>query len=183
MILLCEKSVDADSSDALSFVLIDKENRLYTFVRTFVGLPLSQFDAANPELQAFLADLSELGNNFEEALQIVDESVFHDQVTHMQARTFCQWVADNAVKLRELGYECQCSYHGATDMPVIIGKYVDQLFDVPEFGAAPFDFSGVAKLAEEANQAAEMFSTIPKEVLDAMGPKWRGGAWFNNHSS
>lgn len=156
---------------------------MYTYVRTFVGLPLSQINSSNPEFLAFLAELSELGTSFEEAPLMVEEYDFDDDATHSLIQTFCQWVADNAANLRALGYSFESSYHGGSDAPVILGKYVDSVFNVPDLNAAPFNFEGVAKLSEEAKAAHDIFSTIPKEVRDVMDEDWCSGAWFNNHSS
>ncbi len=156
---------------------------MYTYTKTFAGVALNQFDTRSVENELFLEFLPNLG---EYALTDVDLDILDDFELDQKSEALCKellnWLIDNKEALVNAGYDFHHDYNGATDNPVILGKYID--IGLPDIGANKFDIKkNMDMLLKMEEEAIELFKTFPKNVFFALPVCWEPGVWFNQHSS
>ena len=96
---------------------------------------------------------------------------------------FLTWFSMHVSTFEALGYKVNTDYHGSDDEPIILGKYVDDLFNIPDFGADRMDFANLDKLKMLSCEFTNLFNTLDDDIKKELMDSKMLGVWFNNHSS
>lgn len=162
---------------------------MYTYSKTFIGIPLSQFDRdiKPKESSDIILELQDLVQNdlclsniemflkeSSEELQKVLKNLiyFRDGVNYTEFKDFKEYF-----KL-----DFYCDYHGSDDQPIIFGMYIEELFSIPlSLGRLDIDLKAINQLNDRMVRFCylifgdELFSKLRNDNLI--------GTFINNHSS
>lgn len=162
---------------------------MYTYSKTFIGIPLSQFDRniKPKESNSIILELQNLAqedlclDNIEIFLKEVTEELnpilrrlieFRDGINYTEFKDFKEYF-----KL-----DFYCDYHGADDQPIIFGMYIEELFSIPlSLGRLDIDLKAINQLNDRMVKFCylifgdELFSKLRNDNLI--------GTFINNHSS
>lgn len=155
---------------------------MMSYVKVFIGIPLSQFSSTNKPIKTenFINELSSL---IEEDLSIGRVDPYLEDVQDEDVRTFLKACVLDVEELRNNNIDFHYNYHGSNDLPMIFGKYMDDVFDIPHYEIGEFN-TDISKLIEEAHRFEKIAKKIlPEHIFRALKEEKLMGIFFNNHSS
>lgn len=155
---------------------------MYTYNRIFVGVPLSQTGLEESSLLDILETLCRDRKNHEAVISYFEEYE-EEYETTQQIVLFKNWYTEHLKEIKDLNLTFQSNYHGGDDYPLIFGKYIDNLFPMPDYSADIVNFENVNQIIEFKSKVVDLFKTLPKEVIEEMPIFKSTDVWFNNHSS
>jgi hypothetical protein len=153
-----------------------------SYVQVFVGIPLSQFSFKNKPVktQNFINELSAL---IEEELSIGRVDPYLENVQDEDVRAFLKACVLDVEELRNNNIDFHRDYHGGNDFPMIFGKYMDDVFEIPRYEIGEFN-TDISKLIEESHKFEKIVKKIlPEHIFKALKEEKLIGIFFNNHSS
>lgn len=144
----------------------------YSYVRPFVGIPLNQLHNTAVD---------------DECNELLDELQAHCygelEAPSYHAQHVLDWFAANQKQLKAIGVDFCSDYHGGDEMPRILGVYLDDLFNIPDYGAGKMRLDGLGKVYEMLEEFREIYAKLDQSVRDVFDRNDLVGMWFNSHSS
>lgn len=156
---------------------------MYSYNRIFIGIPLSQTSLKESYLLDLLEGFCRDRKNHEDVIAFFEEYEPESENEAQLLLSFKTWYLEHLKDIQDLDLTFQSSYHGAEDYPLIFGKYIDNLFPMPDYGAEIVNFENVNKIIELKNKVVDLFKTLPEEIVEEMPIFKSTDVWFNNHSS
>ena len=162
---------------------------MYTYNRILVGLQLSQLNyrSMDKDGKVFVDRLHDLAGEDLSLEDLSDDTLAevyeYNHDLPEDVTKFLNWCVLHKKELMTLGFEFSTSYHGADDQPVIFGRYVDDLFPIPDMGADRVNFEGLEEIKKLKDSAVSLFETLDSDVLDLIRRNKLLDVWINNHSS
>lgn len=156
---------------------------MYTYNCVGIGIQISQHSEKlfNMDTKSFLKDLDHMCMEYQlEDLtpELVDECELGEQATR-----FLKWCIENIEVMKAAGIGVRTNYHGSDDYPVLIGKYVDDLFPIPCFGAGRMKLDNINQMLDVLADVRNAFSGLDPDILELLTSNKLIDIWINNHSS
>lgn len=162
---------------------------MYTYSKTFIGIPLSQFDRdiKPKESNSIILELQDLAqgdlclDNIEIFLKEANEELNPVLKKLIEFRDGINYTEFKDLK-EKFKLDFYCDYHGSDDQPVIFGMYIEELFSIPvSLGRLNIDLKAINQLNDRMVRFCylifgdELFSKLRNDNLI--------GTFINNHSS
>lgn len=155
---------------------------MYTYHRTFIGMPLSQFSKNNEPKKTF-DFISELAELVEEDLSINNIEQFLKYANDDNVRLFLKLYSLNIEELEKHNINFFTNYNGGNNQPMIFGKYIDELFPIPIMGIGEVN-TDLSKIINEFKKMEEIFrKLIPPNIFEELKEEKLLGVFFNQHSN
>lgn len=156
---------------------------MYTYNCVGIGIQVSLHSEKlfNVDTKSFLKDLAHICMEYQFGNltpELVDECELGET-----ASRFLKWCLENSCSMTAAGIDIRTNYHGSDDYPVLIGKYVDELFPIPCFGAGRLKLDNVNQMLDILADVRSAFSGLDPDILELLTSNKLIDIWINNHSS
>ncbi len=167
---------------------------MYTYLRLFIGIPLSQFNNKNApsKSKSLINELAELTS---EDLSMDRLEFFLDNTDNknsLEVKNILNRLIefrDNKILseykdlITEYKLDFKSDYHGADEEPLIFGFYIDKLLPVPAIGLEGFseDINKIYQLRDKMKRVC--YTIFGEKNFEDLNSDKLIGIFWNNHSS